>query len=445
MPNKLKNIFAYLIGLFCMTDILYLFKYNTTFFSIGSIISLIFNIITFLFFCNTYLKVLKKIPIDLILFICAIFLSLFSTLVFSSLNVYRWFTGVITFSLSFAVIISVLILNKNMDYLMKGISTGVLINSILVFVELFFYLQGQIFVLSDYIPTANIAPLSIYNSFRGKGLFSEPGHLARCFTILSLVLFSWNNKIGHKAKSFFYLGLMSVIIILASSSSLIIYCVELIVFLFVSKNKKKRNVFLFFTVLIFIVLFLLFIYIFDVKPVLNVINVILSDINDMLAGLSSNPGSSDQSRRQGMRNGIEIIKMYPVLGVGWNSMTYQLQRHGFYTNEIRAAYSGLINYFADLGLGAFFFLSFVVRIIYSFLFCNPENDILKKSLGVSLCGFLLLFISTTFDISSLSVPLLFGLSICNLEEKTSRQVVKHKNSNCGQSFNRTLSVTSERL
>jgi O-antigen ligase len=296
-------------------------------------------------------------------------------------------------------------LKEFMNSLMIGIEVGIIVNFFLVMYEWYQYLHGNIyrsFILTRYFPNAKVQSAYMSNAFRGIGLFSEPGHLARYLAVFILVTFGWFfNK--NKKNAILILLLGSITIATTRSTVIVYYLIGIFAIILINSNNSKKT-FLTTVVLMVFGIFSLYLAI-NYIPILHSLWELFSygfiDLSTAILGQDN----SSAIRQEGMKSAVELIKEYPIIGVGWNEFTTHMIMEGYYTESVRGSYSALLQMLAQIGIGTFTYVLFIINNAIDRI---RTHDIKQACFGVALLVYFVIFSTTDFGYKD-SVAILFGI------------------------------------
>ena len=355
-PAKGHPIMAFILGLLSANNIAYAFVVGSTPILVICIYALI---------CLGWLiierpsrldQILSAIPKSLLIFFLCTLLSVGFVLIFHADYMYQWFMGIIELLMYTLIILTVVVLKDNFSSIINGILWGIVINAIFAIFAYILYRGGIIFTLSTMFPAWKMPVLLIYNDYRAWGLFLEPGHLMRYTAIMSILVYANLDK-SRKITKWIFLLSVATIMIFTISSSLIIFVVGILLF-FILRGRVNfaKSLYAFLALALGIsVIYLLA----QTSPLIQELwNSFVEGLFNFTASDSSNT-----DRLTGMKSAIKVIGKYLVTGCGWNTFTMVFQELGFYTQKVRGSYSALLSLFAELGVGAFAYIAFVVESI----------------------------------------------------------------------------------
>ncbi|WP_280774889.1 O-antigen ligase family protein [Polynucleobacter sphagniphilus] len=236
----------------------------------------------------------------------------------------------------------ILLFRKDLYIILFWISLGAIINFIIAnfFSSVFYTINttdGSSINSLFYIFNYHESVANQYNLVRPDFVFYEPGVLQIYINIfLYLSLFIYNNKKNS------LIALISVFFTL-STTGIIITLIILIFFYFkfIIKNNSKFKIF---NIIILGLLIIPFFYLLS------------QNIGDKLNGEAI---GSSIAREYDFYTGLEIIKQYPILGIGFDHARYiSLSGVNYYSDtlltgdsiEDRPSSNGLINLFYSIGI-----------------------------------------------------------------------------------------------
>lgn len=404
----LNPVFAFLIGLFSSSNLVYLFV-------VGSTPILPLEVVSCVCFAYLFLtgqmnkNTAKTITKDLKYLFIGVILSIIPTILFNLQNFRLYVVGLVSVSFSVFTILDIVALKNHTKSLFAGIVFGIIVNAIFVAIEYVFYertkasigLNGTSFNFGDYFPLSQHATIWLSNPYAAKGLFKEQGHLMRYIAIFSLpLLVVVGNGCNKKVKLFMTI-LILVLAAMSRSATIAIFAFGLVVFFFILHTNSIKSFFKLFSILLLLLLLLLLLSRFVPR-----ISNLLSSFSTGFFDLFSRDGSNS-IRLQGMSYAFSIIKTYPITGAGLNSLTTLFMNYGYYgTNNIYGSYSALLTMIGELGVCSLFFVYFVIQ--KAWVLIKKSHSFYSIALGTSLLVFFLLFCLTDFNIDS-SASVLLGL------------------------------------
>ncbi len=413
----------FLVGLFSTTNAVY-------FFTIGNTpVSLIYIPVALLLLILSFQhKILKQrtLPLSLIFLFLFIVLSVLPVFLFNVSHLRAWFYGVIVMASYILVIYVIVLLKQYRDSLMWGILLGITINAVFSLVAYNFYKKGSLLSLSSAFPSSNISQPNIWNSFASMGLFCEPGHLMRYLAIIALPILSFCKK----KSTFLFLIiaiLLSLLMISTKSASLGIFIIGVVVYLVYLIRKRMTNII--YILLPICIIFAIGYALVQFVPFLkSLYKSFLTGINDlfMLA-----IGSSGSARIEGMTYALEVIKSYPLIGCGWNTITQVFIKSGYYGfNNVDGAYSAALSLIAEIGIFSLFFFYFIFSCFRKLK--KNDCDSLNVPIAFSLMIYFTLFLFTDYEFDPGSCVFL-ALAIAQIYTMKNKEllIVGHKDSFVG--------------
>lgn len=406
---------AFLMGFLSTAGVMYLFSVGSTNISLVIVLSVI---------CNAYFILVKNnkvienvfviLPKSIVFFYVSIFLSILQTLFFSYQYLYRWFVGIINVLLLFCVISAVYYLKDNFEYIMRGLVVGIFVNTMLVAYEYLNYMRGIIYrseILMRLFPKSRFYEANTYNAFRAMGMFSEPGHLARFLAIFVPILFGWYYKKNTKLS--FLILCIGFVDIMLTRSAVAAYFMVCIVFCVLYLLEGERDKILWLLAIVAVLVIVMIGIILFTSFGIKIWESLISGFEDLLVA-SKGADSSSVIRRQGIKAGIQIIKDYFFLGVGWNELTSHMMDGGYYSeaDRVYGTYSGIITMAGQIGFGTIFYVYFIIS---SFL-RNLHEDIIGLSISASLFIMFLVFCTTDLNYNDMTAFLFAIIIFMNKNE-----------------------------
>lgn len=410
LPN-MNRLFAFLIGFLSANNIIYVFKVsNTTIKAIGvvAIIGLIYIAIR----SEKISSPFHMLPNSLRYFFLYVIMSFVPVLVFNQDLIYQWAVGIVAMLIMASVTALVLLLYESYkEDIFKGIYVGFLVNALLILWGLYNHSRGISFTLDEFFPYESIAPVYLGTSYRGSGLFREPGHLMRYTTVFCLPLIYYFRTNRRRM----IISIISTIIILANtrSSTAIAFGIEIVLLILIFSSKDAKSFWKAFALIIAIVIAAVII-----TPIRNfILNKVFSGFVDFTTF------RGETARITGMINALKVALKYPALGSGWNTLSMMYEKLGlniYISNGfgggayVSAAYSEGLTILAETGAFSLMYYWFVLKSSISLI---KYRDELSITLGVSLVGYFILFFITDFSFNlNGSVAVLIGLTVGRLLE-----------------------------
>ena len=409
--NKLvfnKTRMAFIIGLFSANNIISLFSVGSTPMMLVWLFSLLFMSYIVINDKKAIHKAFRYVTFDLLLTIFFIVFSLFFVLLYNSSFLYQWFVGVLGIMLNISVLVIVLMLADHVDYILKGIFVGVLINFVFSIVGFIMYNRGIVFTLNNLFPAVtDISVPSIRSAFRAYGLFKEPGHLMRYITIMALPLWATSKAGMNSFHKLLILFLLMFFTVFSRSASVLVFVIGIGTFVYIVSRKSRRKLLSLF--LLIPVLAMVFYWMLGAESV-KLVESFLSGLLDVFKTKDNNT-----IRRLGMKNALEIIKMYPISGCGWNTFTQVLMKENFYDTGATGSFSVALSLVSELGLMSIPYFYFLIKKSFTLI---KRKNYYSIALGCSLFMYFILFCITDYSIDS-SVAVLLGLVL--IENKNNRK------------------------
>lgn len=383
----LDTLIPFLYGVLATNNIVYLFVVGNTPIMLTNFVAFLIIVLTYLTNSKKVVLAIRDIPIGLKIWCVCALLSVVQVLIYHPTYLYQWFVGIIEMALNICVLLMVLIYRKKLDDILKGVSVGLIFNFVRIGYELLNYRMGKIANFSEIYPYSDILVNYIGNAFRGEGFFREPGHLMR-FTVLFAIPLIVIAK--RKSKVAFYLILIIIGSIFAStlSASLLIFVFGLIIYFIFAGNMTSKQV-IKYGIGIFLITTIIVVAYFNVGFIKIFLDRLLFSTGNAFAEDKSN-----STRLMGMSYALTLIKEYPILGSGWNTLTPLFKKFGFYgKNTVLGSYSYALTLFEQLGLGAVAYFYFMIKNAVENLKCHDE---LSVAFGASMIMAFFMTISTDF-------------------------------------------------
>ena len=400
--SLLYSLMAFVLGLLSANNIFYVFVIGTTPILLITVYAILCLGFLFVSTPSTINTVFRGIPNILWTFMFCTLLSVVMVIIFNPSYLYQWLVGIIDLLLYTSIILLVIALKEYTSSIIKGIVIGIIINAVFVGFALILFKSGSIFTLHDVFPAWNMPIQTPYNSFRGWGLFLEPGHLMRYVAIMTLLVYFGLNKQEKTIKYIFVLS-VAIIMTFTISSSIAIFVIGLISFLLLSGKTNKKLVINASILLVFAGIALI---LFSKISTLGA--EILQYFMEGLFNFKATDSSSE-IRKNGMKSALFVVKDYAFIGCGWNTFTKVFQDSGFYIGEVKGSYSELLTLVAELGIGAITYLIF--------LFSNVKYNIKKRdfyhiAIACSIMIYFALFSLTDYSLNG-DCAVFIGLIIAN--------------------------------
>jgi preprotein translocase subunit Sss1 len=395
-------IAAFLLGLLQAEGVSTLFKVGNTDISISQVycVAMMF----FLLFKrpNSVIFGFKKTPKLLIAFFTlCIFSILPGVLHFGSINVaYRYFVGLIQMFIAFTAFIVAISLRDQYRHILKGFLIGLMLNVIWSFIMYITFKAGHVITLNGiFISRLNYIP--IY-SFRSQGLFLEPSHFIRFIisVFLPVVVFVTNEKkIFVKAISIITLTFGIFVILLSTSGSVVIGVIGFIMYILISRRRKKvtfKGVIVG-LIIMFAVAICLVTGLIDNNKVFKLVQAIFTGANIR--------GTDNLERYESMLSFLHLIPKVP-LGCGFNLTGTLITTEGVGTVS---AFSELLEMTVEVGiLGMLIYVIFIISTAKRLLL---QKNNYATSLAVSLLSILALQAGTDYPFDSTTIMLILGLCV----------------------------------
>ena len=394
----LDSLMVIVVGVLSCSNIVSAFVVGSTSIAWLNVLSIVFLLVCIFRNRGKIINLLHYVTRDFWFTGLAILFSVVQVLLFNPGNIYQWLVGCINILLNFCIIIFIIEEKDNKEFLYIGIAIGLGINFILALYTMFLYNRGVIFDLASYFPnTSGIGQMYLSNAYRARGLFKEQGHMMRYLAIVSLPVLTY---LKGKSK-IAYVALLIIVGFLAAfsgSSSLAIFVIGVVAFVFC---KEGRNGFkIIGIVLAIIATIILGVYLGRNISFFSRLSAAFQI--GVLSIFDSQGANSDRIR--GMQYAIKIIKEYPIVGCGWNSLTKIFIDHGYFGGGIFGSYSGGLSLIAELGIGSLFYFYFIINKTFSLIRYHDNDECL--AVGISLLMYFMLFLTTDYVLDSGSATFL---------------------------------------
>lgn len=333
---------AFLLGLLSANNIVYVFTIGNTPIYLICIYAAVLNVVLAIRQPRDANKSLAIIPGLFLLYLGCVALSSISVLFFHGDYSYQFITGLINLVLFLNVAGSVIMLRKDLNWIICGVGAGILINAAISAYVYYLSTRGVIFSLDFLFPKAGIQVPNEWNDFRARGLFKEPGHLARYLTItffLVMFVYPWRKKLPQIALFLTMIVLMGM----TRSSSVALFAIALIVYMAFSNqgNKATVGIVALSAFAVMAIVYLVFV------PTENY--WVLAMRESLLDPFSQSGGN--MVREQGFSYGLELFFLHPIMGNGWNTVTPLFHEYGFYgTTDLFGTYSYVLTSLVHIGL-----------------------------------------------------------------------------------------------
>lgn len=386
------RVMAFLLGLFATNNVVYIFSVNES----PILVVYLYAVLILIYFIlsNPFRLIiaLKHMTIELKLFFCCITFSILPVLFLHHEDIGRWLPGYILLILNIVYMLDVIMLYGDYKYIAKGIEAGIVVNFMLVVYEYVSYSMGSIFNLANLFPMEDIVTLVQWNAFRGQGLFKEPGHLMRFIAISFILILPYLMKQKKITRCLFVV--MFILFLSFTRSASTVYALVGVGIVFVACNRKKIG-----KLGIGIVILLAII------AVVSIFSSYFPGLSEWLESFSyaitdlfnTAKLGTDDARIVGMTNAISLMKEFPVIGAGWNTVTALFMERGFYTETVKGTYSYLLSLIVELGIGVIPLLCFFFSKIR--LMIRDDENIGHICLAAAMIVYFLLMCTTdyTFD------------------------------------------------
>ena len=345
--SKVSAVLMTILGVTMASNIIYIFSFGSTHFTIAEIYSII------LFF---YLIITRKIDWKNVLLTLGLSFKLFCVvIVFSGVLafitffdvglMYRFMVGIISFCICLTTLIDVITLFDYRTFFAKGCIIGIFVNCVFCAIQYISYQANVPFTLLYDTFQQDSFHLNVYN-FSAQGLFLEPSHMNQFLATVVPVCIGFIDSKAIKNKLFLILALMCCA--LSTSGTAAVVLVGLVLLVLIEKpfdrRVSKKSVAMVYA--------LIFIAIIVVAFFSN--NPLLASISDNVNGYiklameGSNVGdSSNKERVQSMQAALKLIPENP-LGCGWNMVHTLLQQK---TNlGTASAFSDMLEMTLEIGV-----------------------------------------------------------------------------------------------
>lgn len=333
---------AFLLGLLSANNIVYVFTIGNTPIYLICIYAAVLNVVMAIRQPRDANKSLAIVPGLFLLYLGCVALSSISVLLFHGDYSYQFITGLINLVLFLNVAGSAIMLRKDLNWIIRGVVAGILLNAAISAYVYYLSTRGVIFSLDFLFPNAGIQVPNEWNDFRARGLFKEPGHLARYLTIsffLVMFVYPWRKKLPQIALFLIMIVLMGM----TRSSSVALFAIALIIYMVFSNqgNKATVGIVALSAFAVMAIIYLVFI------PTENY--WVLAMRESLLDPFSQSGGN--MVREQGFAYGLELFFLHPIMGNGWNTVTPLFHEYGFYgTTDLFGTYSYVLTSLVHIGL-----------------------------------------------------------------------------------------------
>lgn len=407
--NKLiLNIFAFLLGLFACNNIIYVFRVGNTNINIITVYSVL---LIFLIFISSYRqinKALLMIPKYWMAFgVLIIFSSVLMFVYFNNYSAYfiRYVNGIIELLLMLNIMLCVLCLKNYKDYIIKGLTLGLMLNLIISIFTYVTFLAGDVFTLTDFFPQGSFYKPTI--NFRTQGLFLEPSHFLAF--IISVIAIIWSSKKWKQIFTPLYVIIFFLVVALSTSGNIPLLALIIILFFTLTRSLKKHNgtniKFLFITIAGLFIISI--IYAMFWEQFLHMVEGVLKGIQGSNLGSEENYG-----RTYNMLLGLNLYSHYP-LGVGYN-MSHSLYEINFGRNYVLSSFSFVITILLELGpIGLILYIIIILKMCLPLIFKSTSQY--QLAVGISVIGVFLVQAANGYRfVPYMSV--VFGLALIELHK-----------------------------
>lgn len=405
-------VMAFITGLLSANNIIYLFVVGSTPIMLSCIYASACLVYLFFIHDENLSTTFANIPQSLKIFFVFIILSLIPILVFHHQYSYQWLVGLIELLLYCCIALVVASLDNNRQQLLSGIFLGLIINFAFVIYAYYMYRRGVVYSLNDIFPAVHMKVLYIGNAFRGWGLFKEPGHLMRYICILCFVVWEYisNKSVAQKIAM---LLSIAVLVMFSISSAVIILIIGIVIYI---NLKSKRNIKLMIGSIIGIIVAVSIVLLLARNN--QFISLLVTSFQSGVTDIFSTTGGN-ATRYSGMDYVLQVIRNYPIIGSGWNTLTQVFIEEGYYgVGNVRGSYSEGFTLIAELGIFCLPYFVFLWKSIIKELKCLDSYSV---ALGTGLLLYLILLFITDYSIDSGSA-ILIGLTILSNKERNNHNV-----------------------
>ena len=401
LSKKNHPVIAFFMGLLSVNNIAYTFVVGTTPIMVSCVYAVVCLLYLLLIHDKSLIYTIYNIPQQLWLFLLFVFLSFVTIAVIHYQYLYQWLVGVVQLLLYCSIALLVATLSNNKNDLLDGIFWGIIINFGFVVYSYLMYRRGVIFSLNDVFPAVHMKVLYIGNTFRGWGLFREPGHLMRYLCVLSFIV--WDRVTYRPViyKVMLFLSL-AVLIMLSISSAVIFFLLGIVIFI---NLNGKRNYKIFIGSIILLVAIVVLTIALSKRN--QFVSLLVASFEGGLLDIFITSGGN-ATRYSGFDYVFRIIKKYPIIGSGWNTLTQEFINEGYYgVGKVRGSYSEGLSLIAEMGI---FCIPFFVFICKSIIKTGKSKNSFSNALCTCLIMYILLLFATDYSIDA-GAAILIGLTM----------------------------------
>lgn len=381
--NRYGNIVPFLLGLFCCTNLVYVFQIGGTKVLISTVFSLLivmYSLLTGKFFAKIQLNLPANIRLSIVAFGVFILFSGIPAMMYFMGNPYlvRYFFGLIELAGYVLIVLAVILCYEKKDQIKKGVACGLIINILVACISIVQKRPGvapEIYVAFLKVFPQTISGIYTYAAYRPMGLFFESSYFIGFLIIAGFIL------IPNEKKAWMRYGyLLSITLMIAYSRSGNILVAFMCVFLFWCFGEKRITYRIKKSTCLLVILILLaagvWFFFFDgFESITNAIQVAIE-------------GASIEKSAPRWNNIKRIIGVLPSvpIGCGWNMTNTYMEVYQSNLIDMTDAYSRstssfLLTLLMEVGVGGA--LSYCLLIGNSFFALVKKKVYTKERLGAA--------------------------------------------------------------
>ena len=387
--KSMDKFLAFLLGIGVSEGITVLFYLSNKPFSFIEVLSPLM----FIYFCvrDGYAlpRFIRSVSIGFKLFFLIIVASIIPGIIyFMSFSVIqRYMVGLITLIISLTAAFNAFILNKQRQYIFRGIFIGFILNIVFSLICFVSFQGGVVISLEEFFNRDSFYTPEY--SFRAQGFFLEPSHFIRYVGSVVLLLVS---SIRFKSSIIKYVIVFSTIAVLglSLSGSVVIVIVGVVLYYFSTMQNKRgirpRD----------IVLFLLFVV---------ALFAFFSKISEVMYKIMTGANIIDEENAGRFGAILSVLSQWEALliGCGWNLTANVIESANL---NIPAAFSDIVEMSVETGIiGGLLYVCSVLVMAWRLW---KVRDNYSRALSVSLLMILALQAGTDYAINP-CIMLVFGL------------------------------------
>lgn len=408
--NELLAFLMMILGLFLAGNVIYVFTFGSTHFTIAET----YSVLLFIYLLATkrinWRNIMSTIGIEFQLFCVMIVVSgLFALVTFMNVSLlYRYMVGVVSFIICCTTLIDVISLFEYRQYFAKGCAIGITINAVICVIQYVFYQKNISFTFLYDLFHQDSFHLNVYN-FCAQGLFLEPSHMNQFLASITTVFIGIVGLKRLNDKTILILILTCCA--LSTSGTAAVVLVGLVLYMIIKRpfgRYVSKKGFVFFSILI--VSGLVIYVFFSNSPMLDDIAKNIGEYIKLASEGSNISDSSNVERVQSMKAAMSLVPQNPF-GCGWNMVHTLLQER---TNlGTASAFSDMLEMVLEVGVvGVGFYIASVSKNIVACLKIKSS-----ESIGIAVALVCVLIMETLAD---------YAINPCIMSVLALGMCLKHK-------------------